>query len=310
MPVEHCYHVKENGFYCQQPALRGRRHCHTHLRILGRRMRMARERARQLSRPLVLPPLEDMDSVMVALSQVLDARAEQRITEATAGLMLYGLQQAASNLKWMEERAARDENKECGERAEEYPGFEAEFGLPEGFDLEQPPEVAFPPPDSTLPAAPEPSPYRDPSLAWQQFSPEDVELEELYDTGHVEDYHRRFKEMMARSDQERAAHKQKVAKARWVLEADRRNHELALGRPIERRAPKTVAGTAESGPAQPPAEAEEPQNGGTEKSAKTVAPVSAHKEEGEPRRHDAGRKPPKKAVSGRRAGGHAGRQRR
>lgn len=190
-------------------------------------------------------------------------------------------------------------------------------------NLEQPPEVPFPQPDSTLLEAPEPSPYRDPSLAWRQFSPEDVELEELYDTGHVEDYHRRFQEMMAQSDQDREAHKQKVAKARWILEADRRNHELALGRPIERRAPKTVTRTAESGPAQQPAGAEvvstgqqafetaEPQNGAAEKSAKTAAPADAYEKEEVPmRRNGAGRKPPKKAVSGRRAGGHAGRHRR
>ena len=151
MPIAHCHHIRENGFFCQQPAMRGRNYCFTHLRVLGRRMRMARERARQQSRPLLLPPLEDMDAVMVALSQVLDAHADGRLSERSAGLMLYGLQQAASNLKWMDEKAAAQNAEDAeaaaagGERAQDYPGFEAEFGLPENFDLAQPPEVAFPP---------------------------------------------------------------------------------------------------------------------------------------------------------------------
>jgi hypothetical protein len=239
MPIAHCHHIKENGFFCQQPAMRGRNYCFTHLRVLGRRMRMARERARQQSLPLLLPLLEDMDAVMVALSQVLDAHADGRISERSAGLMLYGLQQAASNLEWMDEKAAAQDSEATeagGERAQDYPGFEAEFGLPENFDLAQPPEVAFPPPPETaLPRAPEPSPYRA-SNSWQNVAPEDVELEELYNTGNEAAYHQRRKKLMARSMGQVLEHKRKVAEARWVLEADRRNLEAMVGTPAEREA--------------------------------------------------------------------------
>ena len=63
MPINHCRHIKEDGVFCQGPPLRGREYCRFHLRALGRRMRMAGERARREPRVLILPLLEDINAV-------------------------------------------------------------------------------------------------------------------------------------------------------------------------------------------------------------------------------------------------------
>src|SRR5208337_2198582 len=124
MSVKHCRHIKVDGVFCQTPALHGRDYCHFHLRALGRRMRMARERARREPHRLVLPILEDMNAVHVALMQVLDAVAADQLDDKRAGLLLYGLQQASTNLRSLTAAPClvvpADEQREG--RAEEDPG--------------------------------------------------------------------------------------------------------------------------------------------------------------------------------------------
>jgi len=221
MPTNHCRHLKEDGAFCQMPALRERNYCFYHLRERGRRLRMAQEAARQRSSPLILPPLEDMTAVNAGLTQVAIALAFRRIDQRTAGLLLYALQQAASNLKFMLTMAASSEAKEEREFAEEYPGFEAEFGLPANFDVDTPPEVAFPP----QPVEPEPSPYR--SNPWQRINPEDVELEELLRTKGEEAYKKRQAQLSAKHWKQTERERRVVDEARWIVEADRRNYAPA-----------------------------------------------------------------------------------
>src|SRR5208337_4756857 len=124
MNSNHCRHIKEDGFFCQGAPLRGREYCRFHLRALGRRIRMARERARREPHRLVLPILEDMNAVHVALMQVLDAVAADQLDDKRAGLLLYGLQQASTNLRSLTAAPClvvpADEQREG--RAEEDPG--------------------------------------------------------------------------------------------------------------------------------------------------------------------------------------------
>jgi hypothetical protein len=103
-----CEHVKSNGEFCGSPALRGRNYCYFHLTLIGRRLRAERhyERAQATSQAtsdnavvrLDLPPLEDPNSIQVALMQVVDALLANRIDSKRAGLVLYALQTASSNL--------------------------------------------------------------------------------------------------------------------------------------------------------------------------------------------------------------------
>jgi hypothetical protein len=149
MSIKLCQHIRENGIFCQSAALRGRNYCYFHMRVLGRRMAMAKARARGEQWRLNLPPLEDMHAVQTALMQVLDAVADDRIDRRRAGLLLYGLQQASCNIKGVHSWIGPDRyeiDPENEKRAINYPDFEQEFSLPKRLDLSLPPEQAFPPP--------------------------------------------------------------------------------------------------------------------------------------------------------------------
>src|SRR5271166_4775360 len=98
MSVRNCQHVKVDGAFCQAPPLHGRPYCRFHLEALGRRLRIARARARCEPYHLVLPILEDLNSVHVARMQVMDALAAGQLDERRAGLLLYGLQGASTDL--------------------------------------------------------------------------------------------------------------------------------------------------------------------------------------------------------------------
>lgn len=91
-----CEHLKANGIYCGSPALRGLRHCyfhHEHYQALARNRGKAKRAA------CALPPLEDANSVQVALMEVSRALLEDRIELKRAALLLYSLQIASANLK-------------------------------------------------------------------------------------------------------------------------------------------------------------------------------------------------------------------
>ena len=146
MPYKYCQHVKENGTFCNSAALRGRKYCFYHVRSRARKLVMARAAAQNKPAPVDLPPLEDLYAVQVAIQNVLEGLASGTIDRHAAGLMLYGLQQAAANLRdntWLVgSRFALDEDKDG--RCVSYPDLESEFGLPEDIDLDARPDEAFP----------------------------------------------------------------------------------------------------------------------------------------------------------------------
>ena len=99
MAFKSCNHLKENGTYCRSAALRGRDYCYFHSRLRARRLAMQQAQSQNKSWRLNLPALEDMHAVQSALMQVLDALAAGCLSERRASLLLYGLQQTASNLR-------------------------------------------------------------------------------------------------------------------------------------------------------------------------------------------------------------------
>jgi len=145
MSVRTCDHLKEDGVFCHSPALRGRNYCYFHLNLRGRRLKMARARARGHHGNLNLPFPEDMHAVQVSLAEVLFALADDRIDPKRAGLMLYALQQASTNLHaalgW--EGSREEVEREQPLRALEFPAFEEKYDLPEGVDLEAEPDTAL-----------------------------------------------------------------------------------------------------------------------------------------------------------------------
>ncbi len=155
MPYKYCQHVKENGIFCSSPAVKGRDYCYYHARTRARRLAMAKARSERRKWKLDLPPLEDMYAVQPAVSNVVDALAAGALDPKCGGLILYGLQQAANNVRipvWSEQShfAIRDHDER---RVDSYPGLESEFGLPRKTDLDAAPEEAFPLPQVAEAAA-------------------------------------------------------------------------------------------------------------------------------------------------------------
>lgn len=99
--MRHCDYVKPNGEFCGTPPLQGRDYCHWHLSCVGRRVKADKQEVtlEYTVAPLDLPPLEDANSVQVAIMQVMDALLRHRIGPKISGQLLYALQIASSNLK-------------------------------------------------------------------------------------------------------------------------------------------------------------------------------------------------------------------
>ena len=83
-----CEKVREDGTVCGCPQMKGYRYCYAHERMLE--MRSGR---------LELPALEDANAVQMAIMRVQKALIDDEISEKKAGLLLYSLQMASSNLK-------------------------------------------------------------------------------------------------------------------------------------------------------------------------------------------------------------------
>lgn len=95
--TSHCNHILTSGKFCQSPALRDDDYCYFHRASRERHKRHLRH-TRQV-KPLQIAPLEDEESIQLAIGDVLNALLAQRIDHRTAGLLLYGLQTAASNAR-------------------------------------------------------------------------------------------------------------------------------------------------------------------------------------------------------------------
>lgn len=126
MATQICRHIRTNGSRCGCIALSGKTFCYYHDRTgklhrsinppsdgietiihpieiqeMMQRSPMIAEYYRPKTGPLVLdfPPLEDRESIQIALSMVVTAMAQNRIDPKRAGLMIYGLQVASSNAR-------------------------------------------------------------------------------------------------------------------------------------------------------------------------------------------------------------------
>ena len=230
--VKLCHHIKEDGVYCQVPALRGRQYCYRHLRLRGQQMRMARALAQRQPFHLVLPPLEDMNEVQAALVHVSAALAAGLLERRRAGQLLYALQQAANNLRFLARAQAQAQAAIAPDAAapqrvvEEYPQFEAEFGLPPGLDLTLPQQVAFPPPEkANNPWGELTNPQPRPANRWTK---EDIEMEELDNrrpSMSEERYNQESRKWHGKVDKKIASELRKQRETAWEAEAARRNAE-------------------------------------------------------------------------------------
>jgi hypothetical protein len=88
--VLRCIYIKTDGVQCGSPGLRNCAYCYAHSRLA----------MRHPSR-LDIPILEDANSVQVAIMEVIRGLLAGDVDRKTGGLILYGLQMAASNLKYV-----------------------------------------------------------------------------------------------------------------------------------------------------------------------------------------------------------------
>jgi len=83
-----CEKVREDGTVCGSPQMKGYRYCYAHERML-----------QMQSQELELPGQEDANGIQMAIMRVQKALIDDEISEKKAGLLLYSLQMASSNLK-------------------------------------------------------------------------------------------------------------------------------------------------------------------------------------------------------------------
>ena len=132
MRARTCEYVKPNGHFCGSIALRGRDYCHFHLTYIARRLRSEKMEAQLQPPPLELPPLEDANSIQVAVMQVLAAAARGHLSPKLVGLMLYGLQIAGTNLRLgVNFSAPPAEETSEPVLCDRYDSFEQDYDIPE-----------------------------------------------------------------------------------------------------------------------------------------------------------------------------------
>jgi len=82
-----CTRIREDGTVCKSPRMKNDIHCYAHYR-----MRDAR------AENLWLPPLTDANAIQMAVMLVQKALIDDEISEKKAGLLLYSIQLAATNV--------------------------------------------------------------------------------------------------------------------------------------------------------------------------------------------------------------------
>lgn len=167
-----CNHLREDGSYCDSPAMEHRKYCYFHLRDRAQRLRMARARSRREKWVFELGALDSLASVQIAIQDVARAVGLELLDTRRANTILRALSLMSANLRqprlvWKQSNRAFEP---CSRQyAPSYDEVEQEFGLPDTLDLDTPPEVAFPDPP------PENREYQD----LLQVTPLDIELAEL-----------------------------------------------------------------------------------------------------------------------------------
>ena len=99
MSYRNCGHIKADGVLCGSPALRGKTLCYFHQRDVKRAQQRAKLRRHAEVCELHFPPLNTIMDVQIALFDVMDALAANRIEPQRASALLFGLQQASLQLR-------------------------------------------------------------------------------------------------------------------------------------------------------------------------------------------------------------------
>ena len=101
--IRRCQHIKVNGTQCGSPARRNEPFCHFHRENQPERVKVGGEAGVDV----LMPVLEDAQSIQSVVRQVIMLVLGGKIDNKQAGVVLYALQIASTNLKRMEAEKPR-----------------------------------------------------------------------------------------------------------------------------------------------------------------------------------------------------------
>ena len=91
--MQTCSHIKADGALCRAIPMKNKTRCYFHQQA------QARQRQLKNNPTLTMPVIEDVPSIQLALMDVVNRLAQGTIEARNAGLILYALQIASSNLR-------------------------------------------------------------------------------------------------------------------------------------------------------------------------------------------------------------------
>jgi len=126
-PGERCQHVKMSGDRCGASALRDQKFCRFHNCCRPAQVDVSTSAAVPAA-PFLLPVLEDAASIQLAITQVCEHLLHRRLDAKKAGILLYAMQVASSNLGRLNEDKSQDKNRK--KSAENNQGNSVEVSSP------------------------------------------------------------------------------------------------------------------------------------------------------------------------------------
>ena len=109
-PIELCHHIKMNGDRCGAPALRDQKLCRFHTCCGAVEVDVSTS-ATVPAAPFFLPVLEDAASIQLAITQVCEHLLHRRLDAKEAGILLYAMQVASSNLDRLSDTEDKSQQK-------------------------------------------------------------------------------------------------------------------------------------------------------------------------------------------------------
>ncbi|MFZ0478885.1 MAG: hypothetical protein WAL71_07025, partial [Terriglobales bacterium] len=109
-PVTRCQHLLTSGAQCGSPALRDQKYCYYHQQNRPQPPEPNVEGESSAEPQLLIPLLEDAYSIQVVIRQVMQLLVQKKTDPKTAGLLLYALQIASSNLARMDDEEPQPED--------------------------------------------------------------------------------------------------------------------------------------------------------------------------------------------------------
>ena len=100
--VHECAHVFQDGSCCMNVAGPRQRYCRWHRTAAEREDRLiaySKRKNKNAIPNLIIPTIEDPESLQIAIHEVMDAIIDGRIQDRRAGQLLYALQLSSSNVK-------------------------------------------------------------------------------------------------------------------------------------------------------------------------------------------------------------------